>query len=314
MPIEIADDFAFRPLPAIPQATAATAAGTGNPLGRLAGLLGRWQGTGFNVIWRPHQDNGHFLQLNLTSERIQFTEIPGAIPNRGLLQKDIDMFGLTYLQDISDRNLGAGLHIEPGLWVNIPATTVPEVPPSVARLASIPHGTTIVAQGRTRRDAGPPTIAKTSIVPFGVGTDPTKPDNLIDFPERDLSQATDFRTPPAGLVGITQKLVDDPTVALRAAIKDQTILSTITLDVTTAHKPILGGGTANTAFLQGDAKGADPNANATRVTSTFWIETVRGAAGEPDFHQLQYVQNVTLDFAGISWPHITVGTLGSDSR
>lgn len=28
-----------------------------------------------------------------------------------------------------------------------------------------------------------------------------------------------------------------------------------------------------------------------------------------EYTQLQYTQNVTLDFAGLSWPHVTVGTL-----
>ena len=83
----------------------------------------------------------------MTSEQLEFTAISGQIPNRGLLQPDINMFGLTYLQQISDANLKAGLHIEPGLWVAIPKTSDPNVPPTVARLASIPHGTTILVQG-----------------------------------------------------------------------------------------------------------------------------------------------------------------------
>jgi hypothetical protein len=66
------------------------------------------------------------------------------------------MFGLTYLQQISDANLKAGLHIEPGLWAAVPKTSNPNVGPTVIRLASIPHGTTIVAQGTaTPANAGP---------------------------------------------------------------------------------------------------------------------------------------------------------------
>jgi hypothetical protein len=45
------------------------------------------------------------------------------------------------------------------------------------------------------------------------------------------------------------------------------------------------------------------------VTSTFWIETVKGYAGGADFQQLQYTQNVLLNFNGLSWPHVTVATL-----
>jgi hypothetical protein len=41
----------------------------------------------------------------VTEETLQVEEIPGPIPNRGLLQADIQMFGLTYLQQIKDHNL-----------------------------------------------------------------------------------------------------------------------------------------------------------------------------------------------------------------
>jgi hypothetical protein len=36
------------------------------------------------------------------------------------------MFGLTYLQQVTDSSLHAGRHIEPGLWVTIPATSNPK--------------------------------------------------------------------------------------------------------------------------------------------------------------------------------------------
>jgi hypothetical protein len=41
----------------------------------------------------------------------------------------------------------------------------------------------------------------------------------------------------------------------------------------------------------------------------FWIETIKDAAGGPDLLQLQYTQTVLLNFAGLSWPHVTVATL-----
>ena len=147
--MELAPDFSFQPLPAVENAVQQPFPEVASPLGPLAGLVGKWSGRGFNVIWRPNSTSGQdrFLELNVTSEQIEFDAIPGQIPNRGLLQPDINMFGLRYLQQISDANLKAGLHIEPGLWVAIPKTSDPNVPPTVARLASIPHGTTIVVQG-----------------------------------------------------------------------------------------------------------------------------------------------------------------------
>src|SRR5271154_3874006 len=125
-----------------------------NPLGPLSALPGKWKGTGFNQIWRPFSQPGqdHFLELNETTEVLEFVEIPGDIPNRGLLQADIELHGITYLQKISDANVKnngkpAGIHIEPGIWINIPATTNPLDPSTVTRLANIPHGTSMAAQG-----------------------------------------------------------------------------------------------------------------------------------------------------------------------
>jgi hypothetical protein len=45
------------------------------------------------------------------------------------------------------------------------------------------------------------------------------------------------------------------------------------------------------------------------MTATFWIEQVRGQAGQPDTLQLQYSQLVQLDFNELRWPHVTVATL-----
>ena len=121
-----------------------------DPLGPLAQLEGAWAGSGFNTIWRPHalsSGQDRFLELNMTTEKLVFTKINGAIPNRGLLMPDINMFGLTYIQQIAQTEDQAGLHIEPGIWANVPQTTDPSVGPTVVRMASIPHGTVILAQG-----------------------------------------------------------------------------------------------------------------------------------------------------------------------
>jgi len=278
---------------------AATAA---NPLGPLAALAGKWTGSGFNVIWRPNHTTGQdrFLELNVTSETLEFTPIPGTIPNRGLLQSDISMSGLTYLQQISDANLHAGQHIEPGIWVVIPKTTDPDEVPTVARLASIPHGTTILAQGTASTAAGGPRIPNTSIKPFSIG----QPLPEFDFPEQTLTNQTSFRTSGAGLTGVTQNMVNNPNGILQAAIAAQHITTTTTLHVTSTDTPVPGGGTANTAFLKGGADG--PNANAVSVNATFWLETLQGESAPS---QLQYAQTVLLNFNGLSWPHITIGTL-----
>lgn len=300
--MDLAADFSFQALPAVENPVQFPFPDVANSLGPLAPLAGTWTGRGFNVIWRPDHTPGqdHFLELNVTAEQLQLETISGSIPNRGLLQPDINMFGLHYLQQISDANLNAGLHIEPGLWVVIPKTSDPNEPPTVARLASIPHGTVILAQGTATTSATGPSIPNTSIKPFTIG----QPGSGIDFPEQTLTTHTNFRTSGAGLTGITQAMVNNPNSVLQSAISGQHFASTTTLHVASGDAPVPGGGTANTAFLKGGAQG--PNAVAVSVNATFWLETIEGQSAPT---QLQYAQTVLLNFNGISWPHITVGTL-----
>jgi hypothetical protein len=296
------EDFVFRPLPAL-ENTIHFPFPLLNPLGPLANLPGTWGGKGFNMIWRPNHTPGQdrFLELNLTNESLKVDAISGAIPNRGLLQQDINMFGVTYLQQISDANLDAGLHIEPGIWAVVPPTTNPAETATVVRMGSIPHGTTILAQGIATGAAGPPVIPNINILPFFIGN----PAGVFHFPEQILANPTAFRSSGAQIVGITQAMVDNPNSVLQAAIAGQTILSTTTLQISTQPTaPVTGGGTANTAFLAGSANG--PNAVSAFMTATFWIELVKGT---PNFLQLQYSQLVMLNFNKLSWPHVTVGTL-----
>ena len=272
--------------------------------GLLAGLVGSWVGKGFNAIWRPNllsSGQDRFLELNLTRETLTFQEIAGPIPNRGLLQPDIFMAGLSYLQLIGDENLSPpndGLHFEPGIWLNVPATTNPAVSATVARLASIPHGTTVLLQGLASQATGPPSIPSVNLNPFSAGN----PAGASPFPEQNLAATTAFRTP--NLTGIDQAMVDNPNSVLANVLNAQTILSTTTLQVSTTDAPVVGGGEAETAFLQGGPAG--PNAGVESVTATFWLETVQGS---PNTMQLQYSQTVLLNFNGLSWPHVTVATL-----
>ena len=300
--MELAPDFSFQPLPALENLVQQPFPEVASPLGPLAGLVGKWTGRGFNVIWRPNHtpNQDRFLELNVTSEQLELTAISGPIPNRGLFQPDINMFGLTYLQQISDANLKAGLHIEPGLWAAVPKTSNPNVGPTVVRLASIPHGTTIVVQGTATTAAAGPSIPNIGIKPFTIG----KPNATIDFPEQTLTNHTNFRTSGPGLTGVTQAMVNNPNTVLHSAIAGQHFTSTTTLHVSSTDSPVPGGGTANTAFLKGGAQG--PNAVAATVTATFWLETLQGQSAPT---QLQYSQTVLLNFNTLSWPHITVGTL-----
>src|ERR1700679_4016327 len=123
-------------------------------LGPLAFLAGTWRGPGFNAIWRPDNPESapitapidptkRLLELNLTNDSFDFHVIPGVVPNRGLSpQTDLSLYGLHYLQRTSDADpapskkvlppgysttAGQALHIEPGLFMNVPAApgTIP---------------------------------------------------------------------------------------------------------------------------------------------------------------------------------------------
>ena len=161
-------------------------------LGPLAFLAGSWRGPGFNAIWRPDNPQSaplttppdqtkRFLELNLTSDSFDFLVIPGVVPNRGLNpQPDLSLYGLHYLQRTSDADpapspkvlphgysttAGQALHIEPGLFMNVPAAIPGTTPPgnaaTIVRMGSIPHGVTVLMQGPnpgTKPTPGKPNI------------------------------------------------------------------------------------------------------------------------------------------------------------
>jgi hypothetical protein len=258
-------------------------------LGPLADLPGTWVGNGFNLISLPdfHEGKTFRLQLNATVETLAFTPVGGKVPNRGSGQDDIFLFGLTYLQRVSDAvSLGA-LHIEPGLWLHVPATTTPPVPESVVRQGTIPHGDSLLATGNF-------------IGPFAGGPkiDPVDSTPQLNPPGAPLGEGylAPFANPPLP-PGFKLPYVKNLNLALLDAIAAQTILKTTVLIISTTN----GGGILNIPFVVA-------NANPTRLDAIFWIETVQGPDGG-EFMQLQYTQTVILNFKGIDWPHISVATL-----
>ena len=361
-------DFEFDEVRAV-----ARAAVTGPPpLGPLAAFHGNFRGNGLNTIFRP--DNGvtptplpipvtgsdNVLELNLTHETLSFSPSLGSVPNRGSVQGDAFLNGVPYLQTINDITTGrpVGIHFEPGMWVIVPPTQDPNEGSTLVRMASIPHGTTINAQGTFKTFNGPPQIGHADITPFVEGA----PTNKIRFASQ---TATTHGTPriPQDLASfiaagtITQAILDDPNTVLRNAISGLQITKTTVIAIATSPSlPLFGGGTDNIAFLWGDAAAvtsphpAGQNAQAAIMTAIFWIETVRYQLTVPPFTpghpplkikptpthpgqpvptfivrppteikhpqtitvtatQIQYTQTVLLNFAGLSWPHVSVATL-----
>ena len=215
-------------------------------LGYLAELAGTWEGFGFNLIGRPDKQGGSpvFLELNQTFETLSFTPISSTIPNRGFAVDDIELFGLTYLQKITDTVTGGALHIEPGIWIHVPSQDN-GCTQSVARMGTIPHGNSLLAQGSAIKldpfdgnPFDPDKFAAANTAPFpvedafpvtatppGSGKGMPAPGTLSGFRPYDLFDMTpesvNFRTPagnappialPTTILGVPmQDVILDPT-------------------------------------------------------------------------------------------------------
>jgi hypothetical protein len=352
-------------------------------LGPLTAFVGTWKGSGFNTIFRPNNDktptplptpvpgSDNILELNITSETLSFSPSLGSVPNRGSdPQGDIFLNGVPYLQVINDvTNPGrtVGIHVEPGLWMSVPPTDSPIEGPTLARMGSIPHGTTIEAQGFSAVIDGPPNIAPVDITPFTTEA-PGNVTTKIPFASQTAAKEGTPRIPqdlaPFIAAGtITQDMLDNPNSILSNIIKTQKIVSTTAIFISTnpaslknpsPPNPLFGGGTDNIAFLLGKDNDEPlpslPNAQALQMNAVFWIETVEQTITVPVFNpgdgtilingeskvpgqpfpvfsvtppvaipapkqikvtstQIQYSQLVILNFAGLSWPHVSVATL-----
>lgn len=298
-------------------------------LGLLNVLPGTWMGTGFNLIWRPvfnSPPQDHFLELNLTQEVTKFDFIGAPIPNRGFSQPDMIMWGLHYLQQISDRvSLGA-LHIEPGIWINMQPgsldATVPTPAPAtpVARLATVPHGNALVAQGSAVQSAAPnctPDFGTANVTPFFITG------GAIHQADLNLDTPNPFRSapPPDTIMPLAQfqQIVNNPNALLASDIATDQIQALTTIKVATSANvsswppsvatPNGEGGVENIGFLNNNS-GSAGNVTASDVFATYWIEQVQNpAVCEGSYLKLQYSQTVNLVFNGIVWPHVSVGTL-----
>jgi len=304
-------------------------------LGPLAELAGTWKGKGFNLIARPdkEQNANLFLELNQTRETLEFDPISSSIPNRGFLQTDIELFGLTYLQQITDATTGGALHIEPGIWVTVPLTEAPAEPTSVARMATIPHGNAMLAPGSALTVSSVPTPLNLSAglfpsfntAPFGIGGGVQPVGTLGGFPQYNLNNppsATNPRTPfgdippiplPHDIDGVLmQDVVKDPILLLQKVLTDQaanghTIEKMTVLNIATTTNinfaKVAGPGGAllppvPMPLSDGGVENLPflvQNADVGTVYATFWIEKIVHKAFPP-FLQLQYAQMVFLNF------------------
>ncbi|KAF4993760.1 hypothetical protein FGRMN_6234 [Fusarium graminum] len=288
-------------------------------LDALEKFTGTFRGFGFNTIFRPSSrrtetkfdkpptgPDDNVLQLNLTGETQAFGDILKKVPNRGLFdQADIDLTGFLYTQTIVDAmppregepvsHEPPGIHFEPGLWMRVPEVAqMPKLSASFCRMGSIPHGTTINAQGfqPAITNKGAPDIPGIDITPIllPLGNGPQEIEiqkAKIRFKSQDAHNDTTRRLPQdldffVKNGTITQAILDDPNKILRDANEGKDIVdNTMFIVSTNAPADAFGGGTTNIGFNIGADSGLkrEPlhsgNANAVDVMAQYWVSTIR---------------------------------------
>lgn len=318
-------------------------------LGPLEQLLGTWvgQGTGWNMIPLPFQEAPAApagfkfrVLMNQYDEDLRFTFVDDDVPNRGLSRPDDAdpdqlVVALDYQQKIvqvaaEDRPASQGLaglpglpiHHEPGLWLYeknrrtrddvIQDDQVGEVVLDVARLASIPHGNSVLAVGHSSVVEGPPEIPRISGLPSGRFEDVLTPE--YDFrSDPYLEPYLHYVDHPfvgnVGFPGFPGFNPADMNELLRLANQGVDVVRTTTLTVDTATR---SAGISNVPF---SVREAEP----VSMRSTFWIQELAETdeLGNPRL-RLQYSQVVMLQFfrpreddhpGRALWPHISINTL-----
>jgi hypothetical protein len=319
----------------------------GDPaLGDLTQLPGVWAsvpaftGHGWNMIALPYMQPGNNvnpdipgqvgpfrLLLNQFNETLTFTTVDKGVPNRGAalvnaLDADQHLAALQYIQDVAQLaavdspatkntpdtpKAAAAIHHEPGLFLHLFSQTGGG--PDIARLATIPHGDSVLALGSGVTKSGPPDFdVLGDFSPLPIGVDPDVENNPYLAPYKQFKQAP-FKgniTAP-GFPGFDPT---NPLALLKAAIPPASIknTTTITLDSTLASA-----GISNIPFVVRQA-------NSVSMQAVFWIQELNalGPTGKPQF-VIQYAQRVLLQFfpigaglgagGGILWPHISINTM-----
>jgi hypothetical protein len=231
------------------------------------------------------------------------------------MQDDLSLYGLHYLQRTSDADLppfetaGQALHIEPGLFMNVPAS-INFSQPTIVRMGTIPHGVTVLMQGPTPSTvpvtgpptippifpiAGMPTFTPTTTTPNGIGIQPIEIPPAPPAPQNkstehvvpeNQSTASDGPTSQSNgpFPGTFQDFVNDPNIVLRNAIAGQDILGTVTIQLSTqgvdnsiGNIPFLGIPNSNQPLnpTGGSNPNSAPNAFVAQASATFWIEWVK---------------------------------------
>lgn len=277
------------------------------------------------------------LLLHQYNEELEFTLVDKAVPNRGIrlapgtpANTDQFLVALDYQQKIRqiagddfpkstpplEGSPGDVIHHEPGLWLHMANQITDGL--NIGRLATIPHGDSVLALGRSSQHSGVQSIPDISGLPIGVDQDLGKPkDETKDEKDRGNLYLAPYRhyrdNPFMGLFNPVSP--NDLLERANLELEEQgvKVLKTTVLDV---DSTLPTGGVVNIPFIVRQA-------NATVVKSTFWIQELdqKDKNGKPKL-RLQYSQLVMLDFfprvdglppgccpGPIAWPHVSINTM-----
>jgi hypothetical protein len=278
--------------------------------------------------------------MNQYNEELRFMFVDDDVPNRGLSRPghpDPDQFVVTldYQQaiaqvDAEDRPDSGGLaglpglpiHHEPGLWLyeknrrsmddHIEDGEVTEVELDIARLASIPHGNSVLAIGKSEVHEGMPEIPPVSGLPSGQFEDVRsadydfKSDPYLEPYKHYIDNPFMGNVSVPGFPGFSPADMND---ILRFANQGVNIVRTTTLTVDSTRK---SAGITNAPFSTREAESVS-------MKSTFWIQELAEKDDDGSARlRLQYSQVVMLHFfrpredelpERAIWPHISIATL-----
>jgi hypothetical protein len=279
-------------------------------LGPLAGLIGTWvsqRNNGFNVMPLPQATapNGFILKNHFYYEVVTFSAIQGKVTNRGGIDEQ-HSYTLFYEQRVffSDGvQANTLVHAENGAWLNLikapqgqgPLDTQPNIPSppapnpippqdpalEIVKQVSVPHGTSILANGHQRTFDGAPAIPNVNTLPIG--------------------------TPPAFAAPYGTDIPSNPNINPNIVLQDAlTALGHQGVHVVRTHELSVDtgnhGSASNAPFLK-------QHIEVTQFANTLWLEELSNG-----HLMLQYSQNISLKFPqpdGESYifPHITANTL-----
>jgi len=255
-------------------------------LGPLADLLGTWVGTkGVNMVTFPFPSQGEAASTPLVREYLEtitFSPIGADVPNRRAGGIDY-VAGVMYQLFSSDIATNQPMHVENGMWLMLDQATKRS---SVARLASVPHGDSVLAIGDWGKVEGGPIYPPIRALPGDRG--PARPRK---YPKMKTGQFDPNK----------------PEATLESEIAGQDVLHTTYISVSTFG----GGGVLNTPLL-------DRKASTIQFDCLLWVETIRDAANPGrTFQLLQYAQTSTIEFPDdpkapsrrFRSPHVNLNTL-----